>query len=333
MRPFRPSLLSRFAANIFWMGRYLERAESLARVIDINKTYTRYDRAEADWQPVIDLYADGQRFAEKYKRADVSSVLNFYLLDRDNPASITHAVRAARQNARSVRHLISTEMWTQLNIFYNWVAALTQRDVRLSNLSVVCSDIKLECQTIEGIVDGTLLRDEAWRFYQLGKYIERADQTTRILDIGYARLYGGEDEALISAQWNMLLRSVAGYHAYRSRHPAGSYARDVAAFLLYDREFARAVALCVMRITEALKDIERRQGDRESRALEEARRQLEFAIDTGLDHRITAARLHRFIDDLQLHIGRLTDEIGITYFGIQRQETVGSARQKQSGAG
>jgi len=309
------SLLARFAANIFWMARYLERAESLARILDINETYARDNPDGPDWERVLQLYSDMDRFAGKHREADAASVLHFYLLDRDNPSSVAFAIATARHNARSVRHLISTEMWTQLNIFHNRIRELTPRDIRLANLSTVCTEIKLNCQTMEGIAEGTLLRDEAWRFYQIGKYIERADQTTRILDIGYGRLSGGEEDALVSIQWNMLLRSVAGYHAYRGRHPAGSYASDVAEFLLYDREFARAVALCTERITEALNDIDRRHGDKAQPALERSRRELEFTLSTGLERQITAKRLHAFLDELQLRLGRLSDEIGKAYFG------------------
>lgn len=308
-------MLARFAANIFWMARYLERAENLARILDINETYARDRPAGPDWDRVLNLYADGERFAKLYARATAAKVLQFYVLDRGNPTSIAYAIASARENARTVRHLISTEMWTHLNILHNQIAALTQRDIRSSNLSRLCTDIKLRCQTAEGIAEGTLLRDEAWRFYQLGKYVERADQTTRILDIGYRHLCDGDDEALISVGWNVLLRSVAGYHAYRSRHPAGSYARDVAAFFLYDKEFARAVTLCVDRATEALKNLEERHGGKRPANLEKARRGVEFLLETGPGDRIARPSLSEFLDELQIGIGRLSAEIGRTYFG------------------
>lgn len=310
-----PSLLARFAANIFWMARYLERAEGLARILDINETYARHNSKAHDWRGILDLYADTKRFVKQHDRTDAASVLHFDVLDRNNPTSIAFSVAAARQNALSVRHLISTEMWTQLNIFHNYVAGLTPRDIRLSNLSRICTHIKLNCQTIEGITEGTLLHGEAWRFYQLGKYIERADQTTRVLDMGYERLSAGEDNAIISVQWNVLLRSVAGYHAYRSRHPAGSYARDVAAFLLYDKEFASAVASCVDRITECLKDLDHRYGGRGRADIEGSRRAVEFALETGPGQQVTPRHLHKFIDDLQADIGRLSNAIGKAYFG------------------
>jgi len=306
-----PSLLARFAENVFWMARYLERAESLARIIDASYTYARGRELGPETLELADIYGEGDGFSEADKLGETA--LEYYILDRDNLTSIASAVASAQQNARSVRHLTSTEFWTQLNIFHNYMVSLTPKDVSLDERSRVCAQIKLHCQMIEGIAEGTLLRGEAWRFYQLGKYIERADQTTRMLDIGYRQLSGGYDEAMVSVRWNILLRSVAGYHAYRSRHPANSYASDVAAFLLYDREFARAVALCIDKVSETLRAVETLHGDSRSQALESIRREIEFTMSTG-PGKVTLSKLQSFVDDLQACLGRLSNEIGKAYF-------------------
>ncbi|MBT5571306.1 MAG: alpha-E domain-containing protein, partial [Alphaproteobacteria bacterium] len=226
------SLIARFGWNIFWLGRYMERAEALARIVDINETYARDTSEGPDWQRVLDLYSDNDRFKVIHKKADAGTVSNFYILDRSNPTSIASSIAEARQNARSVRHLISTEMWTHLNMFHNRLGGLTQRDLRLNNLSRICNDIKKDCQTFEGVAEGTFFRGEAWCFYQMGKYLERADQTTRILDMGYDRISDSDSEGRDSIHWSVLLRSVAGYHAFRSLHPAGSGAADIAGFLM-----------------------------------------------------------------------------------------------------
>ena len=307
------SLVSRFGWNIFWLGRYVERAEALARILDINETYARDKPEGPDWLRVLDLYADTERFNETHEKADAASVSAFYLIDRDNPTSIASSIAAARQNARSVRHLISTEMWTHLNMFHNKVSALKLRDIRLNNLSRVCVDIKQDCQTFEGIAEGTFFRGEAWCFYQLGKYLERADQTTRILDMGYDRISDVEAEGRDSIPWSVLLRSVSGYHAFRSLYPSGSSARDIAGFLLYDQEFPRAVALCVDRISTRLHELEKRHDHGRHAAVEKARRSLAFTLETGLGQRVTPRRLHKFIDDLQIALGEVSAEIGKAY--------------------
>lgn len=307
------SLIARFGWNIFWLGRYLERAEALARILDINETYAREKSEGPDWARVLELYSDEDRFKKSHGKADAASVVNFYILDRSNLSSIAYAVAEARQNARSVRHLISTEMWTHLNMFHNSLSQLTQRDLRLNNLSRVCTQIKQDCQTFEGIAEGTFFRGEAWCFYQLGKYLERADQTTRLLDMGYDRITDSDAEGRDSIHWSVLLRSVAGYHAFRSLYPVGSKPADIASFLMYDREFPRAVALCVERVTDSLNELESRHGHTRSKSVEDARRGLAFTLETGLGQRVTARRLHKFIDDLQVSLGDVSNEIGKAY--------------------
>lgn len=307
------SLIARFGWNIFWLGRYLERAEAIARILDINETYARDKPEGPDWLRVLELYADTDRFLETHEKADAGTISNFYVLDRSNPSSIAHAVAEARQNARSVRHLISTEMWTHLNMFHNSLSGLTQRDLRMNNLSRVCTEVKHGCQTFEGIAEGTFFRGEAWCFYQMGKYLERADQTTRLLDMGYDRISDSAAEGRDSIHWSVMLRSVAGYHAFRSLYPAGSKPSDIASFLMYDREFPRAVALCVDRVSSSLGELETRHGHTRRKSVEDARRALAFTLETGLGQRVTTRRLHKFIDDLQVSLGALSTEIGKAY--------------------
>ena len=307
------SLLARFGWNILWMGRYVERAEALARILDINETYARDKPEGPDWLRVLELYADTERFNENHDIADAASISNFYIIDRANPTSIAASIESARQNARSVRHLISTEMWMHLNMFHNRVSRLTQRDIRMNNLSRVCAEIRLECQAFEGIAEGTFFRGEAWCFYQLGKYLERADQTTRVLDMGFDRISDRDSEGRDLIHWSVLLRSVAGYHAFRSLHPVGSSATDIAAFLLYDHEFPRAVALCVERISTRLQELETRHGHGRHERVEQARRALSFTLETGLGQRVTSRRLHKFIDELQIALGNVSVEIGKAY--------------------
>ncbi len=308
------SLVARFASNIFWLGRYLERAENLARILDINETYARDDASGPNWSRVLELYADRARYENMHGKPTTQGVLNFYLLDRDNQASIISCTRAARENARSVRHLISTEMWAHINIFHARVAEVPARDVSVANISRIARDIVAGCQGFEGIAEGTFLRGERSSFYQLGKYLERADQTTRILDMGYDRLTPADDDVIAWVHWNVLLRSVSGYHAYRSRHPGASKPHNIASFLLYDEEFPRAVALCVSRLTSNLRDLERRHGARRGEQLEASRRELEFLIETGPGKALTSRSLHTYLDGLQTSLAKVSGAIGDRYF-------------------
>jgi uncharacterized alpha-E superfamily protein len=308
------SLLARFAENIFWIGRYLERAENMARVLHINETYSRDKPQGPDWERVLAIYGDAERFAEHYEMADAASVVNFYMLDRRNSTSLLESLRAARENARSVRHLISTEMWTHLNILYGKVKELKARDIRLPNLSRLATSLIVDCQTFEGITDGTFLRGEAWCFYEIGKYLERGDQITRVLDVGFTRLAHEEPGAVASVQWNVLLRSVSGYYAFRNRYPSGSEPDDIATFLLYDPEFPRSVALCVQRMTIRLRDLQARHVEAHSPDLEKARRALEFSLETGPGAGLDPQKLHSLLDQIQISLGSVSDAIRLGYF-------------------
>ena len=178
-------LLARYADCIFWLARYIERAENLARILDVNETFSRDSRGGQNWRSIVQLNSDEERFFASHDTASAHNVVNFYVIDGDNPTSIVSAIRCARENARTLRPLISTEMWVQLNVFYNRLAALSAADLAPGNLAALFAMIKEACQTHTGITEGTFFRDQGWYFYQIGRYIERADQTTRLLDIKY----------------------------------------------------------------------------------------------------------------------------------------------------
>lgn len=192
--------------------------------------------------------ADEQAFFKKHKEATATAVVHFYTMDRDNPNSIIQSIRAAWENARGLRHVISIELWTQLNVFYRWLQELKRRDYAVGNLSTLCARIKEQCQLHTGIVEGTMFRDQGLVFYSIGKQMERADQLTRLVDIKYHRLLpqiSDVGSAIDVSQWNALLRSAAAYQTYRRIHPSGMTPRMVAGFLLFNPGFARSITTCV----------------------------------------------------------------------------------------
>jgi len=144
-------LLARSAENIFWLARYVERAENLARILDVNATFSRDSRGVRNWLPVLQLNTDEERFFERHASASADVVLRFYVTDRTNPTSIASAIGNARANARALRPLLSREMWSQLNVFHNWVAALDDTDLASSHLTRRLGEIKEACQTHTGI--------------------------------------------------------------------------------------------------------------------------------------------------------------------------------------
>ena len=315
------SLLSRFASDLFGLARYLERAEALARLIDITKTYAGTETSGAKWERILRICGDLERYREGNNDAEAGSILAFYLLDARNPTSIAYAVRMARENARGARHLISTELWTHLNMLHNSYAKYTGRDIRLNNVTEVCQEIKTACQAGEGIVESTLTRGEPWFFYNLGKQIERADQTTRVLDIGFLSLAtDDDDQALLSVQWNALIRSLAGYHLYRSKYPAGDYARDVVTFMMFEPEFSRSVTCCNEAIAVNLRRLKRRLPGVPTDVIDKAHGTLTQRLDAGLEQPMNPAQLHQYLDQVQLDLGSLSEAIADTYFPSEEQE-------------
>lgn len=312
------SLLARFAANNFWLARYMERAENVARILDVNETFAQDGRGPEDWLPIVNLHDDGERFFATHPVATAEAVIHFYVLERDNPTSIVAAVRMARENARGLRHLISTEMWRHLNVFYNRLAALRPDDLSLSQLSRLCATIKEDCQLHAGIVEGTYYRDQGWYFYHIGKYLERSDQTTRLLDINYHRLMPSPEAAdtqVDASQWNAVLRSAAGYHAFRRAYPRGMEPAKVAGFLLFDPGFPRSLVVCVREMDELYRGLTSLPQLRGAPAVLGALEALRAVSEGGNIDQVLASGLHDFLDRLQAQLIGLTDDLGSMFFG------------------
>ena len=312
-------LLARFAENSFWMARYMERAENLARILDINETFARNVHGENDWMPILTLHCDEERFLERYRHVEAGNVARYYIVDEENPNSIRSSVHAARENARSIRHLISLETWTQLNIFYNWVRSLSVRSLRLSELSRVCARIKEGCQLHYGITNNTLYRDQIWLFYRLGAYLELCDQTTRIVDIKYHSLLPSAYDVgtpIDVAQWNAMLRYVAAYHGYRRVYPQEMTPATVAGFILFDTRFPRSIRHCVREVRELLDLL---LSQEELRHVEFPRASLESleALAARSPRDVMASGLHEFLDDVQIGLGEVGTAVADTFFQAQ----------------
>ncbi|MBV8120312.1 MAG: alpha-E domain-containing protein [Alphaproteobacteria bacterium] len=311
-------LLSRYADCIFWLARYVERTEDLARILDVNDTFSRDSHGAQNWRSIIQLNSDEERFFASGRRVTTDSVLRFYVVDADNPTSIVSALRAARENARTLRPLISTEMWVQLNVFYNRLAALGAEDLAPGRLSALFASIKEACQTHTGITEGTFFRDQGWYFYQLGRYIERADQTTRLLDIKYHLLLPSVADVgspTDTSQWNALLRSAAGYHAYRRLHAARTTPARVAGFLLFNQAFPRSVHHCVREAGRLLSELKSRYSLRGGNDAAEELDRLRAVLGTLTITEILSAGLHEFLDVIQQQLIAVSRDLGIAFFG------------------
>ncbi|MCP5368855.1 MAG: alpha-E domain-containing protein [Hyphomicrobiales bacterium] len=309
------SLLARFAENIFWLARYMERAENLARIIDIAETHARDEAGGQDWKAVLEMNSDVKRFTEMHGEIAPGNVIYFYLLNRDNPNSIVSSVTYARENARSLRHLISTEMWSHLNVFQTWLTGLRRRDVTAKKLAGICGRIKQECQAHTGITEGTLYQDQGACFYWIGKSVERLDQATRLIDIGYRQsLLLGPDRDKDS-HWNALLRFASGYQAYRRTHRVNMRPAEVVRFLAFDGNFPRSLLTSVETAQRHVRRLEDGFGIESGREalgiLDEIRsRFLETDIQAVLD-----TDLHGYLDEIQRRLQDCTVALGKRCFG------------------
>ena len=312
-----PPLLARYAESLFWMARYLERVENTARLIDVTETFESPGREAESWFGLVRINADEAGFADRILAPTADNVKRFYLTDHGNPTSIPAGLLAARFNARTLRPLISTEMWMQLNIFQRDMSEIAPDQLQGDQLSRLCAQIKTGVQTHTGITEGTFFRDQGWLFYQMGRLIERADQTTRLLDIRYHLLVppAGEERRVAElTQWGGVLRAAAGYHAFRRVASAGFGPADVVEFLLTDTAFPRSVALCVEQVEWMLTQLRGRYGLRGTVASLERVEELRAGLRGRPVERIIADGLHDFLDGVQRDLILLAGEIGTAFF-------------------
>ena len=310
-------LLARYAEGLFWMARYVERVENLARLVDVTQTFEAPGREAESWFALVRINADEEGFYKRGHSIDADQVKHFYLLDAGNPTGIPASLEAARYNARTLRPLISTEMWMHLNVFHRDMLSIAPDDLQGDRLSRICRRIKEGVQTHTGITEGTFFRDQGWFFYQLGRLIERADQTTRLLDIRYHLLVpvAGEERRVAElTQWGAVLRAAAGYHAFRRVAPPGFTPDDVVAFLLTDTAFPRSVALCVEQMEWLLGQLRSRYGLRGTVAALERVEELRAGLTGRAVQRIIAEGLHQFLDGVQRDLILLAGEIGTAFF-------------------
>ena len=310
-------MLSRVADSLYWINRYIERAENISRFLEVSEAMALDcpPGSAEPWLPLVDAIGDRDSFEQMYSQGSPKEVVSFLLLDRDNPNSIVSCIANARENARQIRDVITTEMWEQLNDLYWNVQdgeALWQEP---DQEQLRC--IRRGCQLFYGITDVTLNRDQTWLFSRLGRLIERADKTSRILDVKYFLLLPAPTEVggvLDELQWISLLRTAGAYQMYRQSVQQAITPSSVARFLLLDPIFPRSVRFCLQAINETLSQIQRPPQAGPPDDLECLRGQVlakwsYIRIDVLIER-----GLHEAIDQLQTDLNQLHALIHNRYF-------------------
>lgn len=316
-------MLSRVADSIYWLNRYIERAENIARFIDANLTLI-LDAPSGftqQWEPLVITLGDLPAFQKRYGQANSENVIQFLTFDRDNPNSILSCLWFARENARSVREIISSEMWQQVNALYHLVKDASTVGRPLAELHDFYTDVKLASHLFAGVMDATMTHNEGWHFGYLGRLLERADKVSRILDVKYFILLPSPQyvgSPLDEIQWMALLRSTSAYEMYRkriSRHritPTG-----VAEFLILDREFPRAIRYCLLRAERSLHHITGTPQGTWCDSVERALGRLRSELDYVTVEEIIESGLHEFLDNLQQQLNHVSAKIFEQYFSLQ----------------
>ena len=335
MRGEAMPLLSRVADSVYWMGRYIERAENVARFIGVNLNL-QIDLPLApsqQWQPLVETSGDATVFKERFGNATQAKVIEWLAYDTENLSSIASCLRFARENARSVRETISSEMWAQVNSMY--LTIQTQRSLpEPERMLDAFREIRMGCHLFEGVTDATMSHNEAWHFMRLGRMLERADKTSRILDVKYFMLLPSVRDVgtpYDDIHWSAVLKSVSGFEMYRKKY--GRIApSDVVDFLVMDNEFPRAVRFCFKSASESLQSVTGTPIGafryRSEQLMGQLRAELDFtSVDTVL-----RSGLHEYLDRLQLKMNGI-DEGLRDDFAVRTTPPVASQSQSQgSGA-
>ncbi|MEW4488061.1 alpha-E domain-containing protein [Thalassoglobus sp. JC818] len=317
-------MLSRVAEAIYWMARYVERAENLARFVDVtlNMTLDQPIGIQQQWEPLVLATGDEKYFHKNYKHASAETVMQFLVFDREYPNSILSSLRFARENARSVRESISSEMWEQLNAFYHRVKDAEPTFATMDSPSDFLCSVKEGSHLFNGIADATMSHDLGWHFANLGRVIERADKTSRLLDVKYFTLLPTVSDVgtpTDDLQWADVLRSVSGFQSYRRRYH-GITVERIIGFLILDRTFPRAINYCVREADVSLHAISGTLMGTYRNSAERLFGQLRAELDYRQVENIREIGLHEYIDSLQVRLNEASAAIHDTFFAIRPVE-------------
>lgn len=311
-------MLSRLADSMYWMARYLERAGETARLMEINLLYlveAEEDMGEEDkWRPILQITSTETLYAEQFGDTGISTprVLQFISAGRTNPNSIRTCLRLFRENARVARDRISKEMWEAVNEIWMGFDERLKGPLTSERVSSLFVELRNQVARFNGLVASTMMRGEAYAFYQLGGCLERADMTARIMDVKYHIILPDLSmvgSALDYYQWAALLKSLSGFEAFRRSYHSGFMPADVAEFVVLNRDFPRSIVFSVERMGAALEIIDL-QGKTATQAA--------FSLLSGMvmttAQEISTEGLHEFLERLLESITRFHTALAEEFF-------------------
>ena len=309
-------MLSRTADHLYWMARYIERAENMARVLDVtyNMSLVPND-AEGEaalWKPALMISGNIEAFERDYPEYNAANIIKYLAMDENNPSSIYSALRSARENARSVRVALSSETWENINALWLEFSQFFGANLAESGLGVFCDWVKSRSHLFRGVSFGTMLRNDAFRFLRLGTFVERADNTARLLDVKYALLMpedAAESGAVDYYEWSAVLRAVSAFQAYQKIFSDTIEPWRVAQLLILREDMPRSLHACYAEITPILDQLSGSYNTECRRLAGELHSRLKY----GRMEDIFENGLHDFLEDFLLRNNNLGVEIQRTF--------------------
>jgi len=316
-------MLSRVAHSLYWMARYIERAENIARIVDVNlqllldlRNLDETKLAEY-WLPIVQSTGDESAFFKLHPQATGPAVTEFLVFETENPNSIVQCICQARENARMVRDQLTLELWEELNRLYLLICSPQAHEIWRRSPSEFFQEIKAGSLHLIGIVNATLVHDEGWWFIQAGQFLERADKTTRITDVRYQTLPERGAPPIINPtaalEWSAVLRSCSAWDAYRTNHGADIHPKLVAEFLLLNDDFPRSVRFCVSELNRALRRISGVAAGHFCNTAEKLTGRLLAELQFSTVDEIFDRGLHRYLDETQQKLNDIGDALFRAY--------------------
>lgn len=306
-------MLSRVAERLYWMARYLERAEDAARMINAH-SHLILDipkGLEPGWKVLIDTFDAAPAFSARYRNVTERNVVKFLLADKDNPTSIRNAISSARENVRTTRDVLPAQAWELVNELYIYVSENAESSLARTQRFEFLETVIARNQQLNGLIQTTVSRDHSLWFIELGRLIERADMTSRILDVASAAIDAHDPSSVpdVPLLWGNLLKSLSATAAYRRKIGPTLVPDEVVEFVLKRRQFPRSLAYCLDRVEESVSRLQGPPGMMYSlrRILTSISR---YKADTD-----KPMKLHKLIDDFQASLTDLNDAIHETWFG------------------